>query len=378
LNKPNILLGLTGSVASTLGSKLLEKLNEVGNVIVVQTERSKNFVKIEDLVRVGAHGIYHDNDEWAGGYEKGDEVLHIKLRKWADVMVVAPLSANTLAKVANGISDNLLTSILRAWDMKKPCVFAPAMNTLMWEHPATAKHIATLKEWFEDLNIVQPCVKTLACGDNGVGAMADVSAIQQAAKQATDPWFPLGRLVHEPGVANPCSGIPVAGHPGSFGYKRTWYTHPGVDLYTWQNARVKSMEPGVVVAIDRFTGAKVQSDWWLDTWAVAVEGRSGVILYGEIEPRAGLKVGDRVARCDTIGFVTPVLRPEKLRPDIPGHSCSMLHLELYRKGHHEICPGWDLDKPQPEYLLDPTELLSSAAGAPETRLTYTPPEAKEK
>jgi len=65
-------------------------------------------------------------------------VLHIDLAKWADIFVIAPCSANTLAKLAYGICDNLLTSVARAWDADRPLVIAPAMNTHMWTHPHTA------------------------------------------------------------------------------------------------------------------------------------------------------------------------------------------------------------------------------------------------
>ncbi|CAI9734112.1 phosphopantothenoylcysteine decarboxylase isoform X2 [Octopus vulgaris] len=95
----------------------------------------------------------------------GDPILHIELRRWADIMVICPLDANTLAKIANGLCDNLLTCIVRAWDQKKPLLFAPAMNTLMWEHVITKKQIETLTG-FGYIEI--PCVaKKLACADVG-------------------------------------------------------------------------------------------------------------------------------------------------------------------------------------------------------------------
>ena len=123
-----------------------------------------------------------DEDEWRSWREKGDPVLHIDLRKWADMMLVAPLSANTLAKVANGMCDNLVTCVARAWDFKgapdnleKPLVVAPAMNTCMWEHPITEKQLKAL----DDLGvwIVPPQSKTLACGDVGMGAMASTDVL---------------------------------------------------------------------------------------------------------------------------------------------------------------------------------------------------------
>lgn len=96
-------------------------------------------------------------------------------------MVIAPLDANTMAKIANGLCDNLLTCTVRAWDMKKPLLFCPAMNTFMWEHPITSSHVEQL------VNIgythVPPIRKTLACGDTGIGAMAEVETIVSLVKE---------------------------------------------------------------------------------------------------------------------------------------------------------------------------------------------------
>lgn len=119
-----------------------------------------------------------------------DSVLHIDLRNWADICIVAPLSAHTLGKIANGLCDDLLTCILRAWDFRltKPIVLAPAMNTAMWEHPLTNMHLDTVKSFAREggegaVVVVQPVAKTLACGDVGVGAMADLDDIISTAKQ---------------------------------------------------------------------------------------------------------------------------------------------------------------------------------------------------
>ena len=88
---------------------------------------------------------------------------------------LAPLDANTLAKVANGMCDNLLTSICRAWDFQKPIIFAPAMNTLMWEHPITDTQIKTLTTW--GYTEIPPIEKILMCKDKGKGAMAEPDTI---------------------------------------------------------------------------------------------------------------------------------------------------------------------------------------------------------
>ena len=90
-----------------------------------------------------------DEDEWPGRdegrrWQRDEDVLHIELRRWADVLLIAPLDANTLAKLANGLADNCLTCVWRAWEPGRPVVLAPAMNTLMWQHPATGRHLRQL------------------------------------------------------------------------------------------------------------------------------------------------------------------------------------------------------------------------------------------
>ncbi|KAH7146020.1 flavoprotein [Dactylonectria macrodidyma] len=126
--------------------------------------------------------VYTDASEWAMPWKCGAPILHIALRKWADVLVIAPLTANTMAKMVNGMCDNLLTSVVRAWDatgtvdgVKKKIVVAPSMNTAMWQHPVTSKQIKTLEEewggengWIE---VLRPIEKELACGDVEEGAM---------------------------------------------------------------------------------------------------------------------------------------------------------------------------------------------------------------
>jgi phosphopantothenoylcysteine decarboxylase len=183
-----ILLGITGSVAATLTPKIHKDLSKLGDIKVVVTERGRYFTKYpfnvlkEDFSNTYPIDVFFDSNEWIWE-KKGDPVLHITLRDWADVLVIAPLSANTLGKMANGICDNLLTSIYRAWDMQKPLVIAPAMNTHMWNHPATKECLLKLYSWhMSKLHIVDPVEKELACGTTGIGAMADVSVITNVVK----------------------------------------------------------------------------------------------------------------------------------------------------------------------------------------------------
>lgn len=105
--------------------------------------------------------IYVDESEWAKPWERNDPILHIELRRWSDLMVIAPLSANMLAKIVGGMADGLLASVVRAWDttglidgpgaetgvpVRKRIVVAPAMNTAMWRQPITARQIRILEE----------------------------------------------------------------------------------------------------------------------------------------------------------------------------------------------------------------------------------------
>ncbi|XP_041574423.2 phosphopantothenoylcysteine decarboxylase isoform X2 [Taeniopygia guttata] len=146
-------------------------------VKVVTTERAKHFYNAQEIPVT----LYGDEEEWQLWKGRSDPVLHIELRRWADLMVVAPLDANTLGKVANGICDNLLTCVIRAWDLSKPLLFCPAMNTAMWEHPITAHQVEQLKGFgYTEI----PCVvKKLVCGDEGRGAMAEVWTIVERVKR---------------------------------------------------------------------------------------------------------------------------------------------------------------------------------------------------
>jgi phosphopantothenoylcysteine decarboxylase len=199
-----IVLGVTGSVAALRTPALATALQRAGHdVRIVATEPSLYFFDRDDPA-VAAR-LFRDRDEWPGeSYARGDPVLHIEFRNWADLLVVAPLDANTLGKFALGLCDNFLTCLFRAWDFAKPVVLAPAMNTLMWDHPATLRHLRQLLEDRGDggqparftldeapglfarhapqIILVPPQTKRLACGDIGLGAMAEVVAIAEAVR----------------------------------------------------------------------------------------------------------------------------------------------------------------------------------------------------
>lgn len=199
----NILLGVTGSVAALKTPLLYETLRRSGHAVkVVATQASLYFFNPADIPRPS---LVFDDDEWPGRdegrrWQRDDDVLHIQLRRWADILLSAPLDANTLAKLANGLADNCLTCVWRAWEPGRPVMLAPAMNTLMWQHPATGRHLRqiaadmgamppgeltldVLTDWINShcprLRIIAPEDRRLACGDVGIGAMAAVETIAE-------------------------------------------------------------------------------------------------------------------------------------------------------------------------------------------------------
>ncbi len=196
--KHHVLLGASGSVATIKLPLVAQMLSRHPNVSIriILTKSAEEFLQgqsaeqptLQSLAALPAvDGIYRDEDEWARPWVRGNKILHIELRRWAHVLLLAPLSANSLAKMVNGVSDGLLLSVVRAWDttglvdMKQKRIFvAPAMNTAMWRHPITKKQIAILEdEWGDsELNpgwvtVLRPVEKELACGDIGDGAMMD-------------------------------------------------------------------------------------------------------------------------------------------------------------------------------------------------------------
>lgn len=140
--------------------------------------------------------------------------------------------------------------------------------------------------------------------------------------------------------------------PGRFAAVRKHDVHTGVDLYALVGSQVVAVEDGIVVAIENFTGPAAGSPWWLDTKAVLVEGSSGVVCYGEVDP--SVRVDELVRRGSLVGRVLEVLRRDKGRPR------SMLHVELYEVGVRTTVV-WALGQERPAGLLDPTEFLESSA-----------------
>uniref|UniRef100_A0A7S4UE47 Flavoprotein domain-containing protein n=1 Tax=Guillardia theta TaxID=55529 RepID=A0A7S4UE47_GUITH len=193
--KPRIVIAASGSVATVKVPQLaLALAKEVGGeeqVKVVVTSSARRMLALcarydSNMWRKFCESrieVLEDDDEW-NGYDnlRTDKVVHIELRRWADCLLLAPCSANTIGKVALGLSDNLVTCIARAWDPAKTILVAPAMNTIMWEHPATCSHLKRLEEW--GYRVIPPATKILACNEKGAGALAEVDEIVAQTKMA--------------------------------------------------------------------------------------------------------------------------------------------------------------------------------------------------
>ncbi|KAF2491144.1 phosphopantothenoylcysteine decarboxylase [Lophium mytilinum] len=203
--KYHMLLCASGSVATIKIPVIVAALGRYRNISIriILTKSATAFLAGQSTEQPDLHtistspyvdGIYEDEDEWKQPWVRGNKILHIELRRWADIMVVAPLSANSLAKIAGGLCDNLLLSTIRAWDTtgeldlvrhgleKKVIVVAPAMNTAMWKQPITALHVKLLEnDWGVDnggwIQVLRPAEKELACGDTGIGAMTNFQEI---------------------------------------------------------------------------------------------------------------------------------------------------------------------------------------------------------
>lgn len=146
--------------------------------------------------------------------------------------------------------------------------------------------------------------------------------------------------------------VPVGHHFGSFGARRKYSIHCGIDIYADEGTPIYAIEDGKIVEVRWFTGAHVGTDWWLPTRCVSVEGNTGVIVYGEITEMSHLEEGAEVNQSEHLGNVTRVLRHDKGKP------LSMLHVQLLEHGYvDEEIPSWKLEESQPKGLLDPTEIL---------------------
>ncbi|MEU9106497.1 bifunctional phosphopantothenoylcysteine decarboxylase/phosphopantothenate--cysteine ligase CoaBC [Streptomyces xanthophaeus] len=168
MGKPKVVLGVSGGIAAYKACELLRRLTESGHEVrVVPTAASLNFVG--EATWAALSGNPASTEVW----ETVHEVPHVRIGQSADLVVVAPATADMLAKAAHGLADDLLTNTLLT--ARCPVVFAPAMHTEMWEHPATQENVATLRR--RGAVVIEPAVGRLTGKDTGKGRLPDPEEI---------------------------------------------------------------------------------------------------------------------------------------------------------------------------------------------------------
>ena len=173
LTGKEIVLGVTGGIAAYKAAEVVSRLRKMGaSVHVIMTENARQFITPLTLETLSGNPVVHDTFERPATWE----VEHIALAKRAEVFVIAPATANILAKMACGIADDMLSTTVLA--TKAPVLVAPAMNTGMWTAPATRQNVETLRQ--RGVCFVGPEAGFLACGDEGSGRMSEPAAIVEA------------------------------------------------------------------------------------------------------------------------------------------------------------------------------------------------------
>ncbi|WP_327266694.1 bifunctional phosphopantothenoylcysteine decarboxylase/phosphopantothenate--cysteine ligase CoaBC [Streptomyces sp. NBC_01232] len=186
MEKPKVVLGVSGGIAAYKACELLRRLTESGHdVRVVPTAASLNFVG--EATWSALSGNPASTEVW----ESVHEVPHVRIGQSADLVVVAPATADMLAKAAHGLADDLLTNTLLT--ARCPVVFAPAMHTEMWEHPATQENVATLRR--RGALVIEPAVGRLTGKDTGKGRLPDPDEIFEVCRRV------LARGAAEPDLA---------------------------------------------------------------------------------------------------------------------------------------------------------------------------------
>ncbi|WP_263419796.1 bifunctional phosphopantothenoylcysteine decarboxylase/phosphopantothenate--cysteine ligase CoaBC [Terriglobus albidus] len=185
----NVLLGVCGGIAAYKAAELLRELQRQGaEVQVVLTQGAEKFVTPLTFAALSGRQVLSSLwtpavSEIAGEQPQPFGIEHIDIAQWADVLVIAPATAHVLAKLANGMADDLLSTIALAATV--PVVVAPAMNVNMWRHPATQENLEKLR--VRGVSIVEPASGELACGMVGEGRLAEIPEIVSATLHAANP-----------------------------------------------------------------------------------------------------------------------------------------------------------------------------------------------
>ena len=271
-----ILLVIGGGIAAFKALDLIRRVREQGaEVVPVLTRAAEAFVTPLSVSALAAHKVHRDLFDLTEEAEMG----HIELSRSADLVVVAPATANLMGKMAGGLADDLASTLLMATD--KPVLLAPAMNVRMWEHPATRRNEASLRA--DGALFVGPEEGPMACGEFGPGRMAEVPDILAAIEAALSdgPLKGVRAIVtsgptHEPidpvrYVANRSSGAQgaaIAAALRDLGAEVAFVTGPaavpppdGVEVVRVETAREMLDAVERALPADLFVGAAAVADW---------------------------------------------------------------------------------------------------------------------
>jgi phosphopantothenoylcysteine decarboxylase/phosphopantothenate--cysteine ligase len=207
----NIVLGVSSGIAAYKSVDLMRNLQRAGHEVrVVMTQNATRFVGPETFAALSGHTVGIDvfGQEFAPGFD------HLEFARFADAMLICPASANTIAALAGGFADGLLTTSALAFD--GPLILAPAMNTKMWQHPATQDNLATLAG--RGVHIIPPEVGVLADGDTGPGRLPELEVIADAVDRviaADRPLRGLSMLITAGGTREPIDAVRYVGNRSS-------------------------------------------------------------------------------------------------------------------------------------------------------------------
>ncbi|MCK6443065.1 bifunctional phosphopantothenoylcysteine decarboxylase/phosphopantothenate--cysteine ligase CoaBC [Elstera cyanobacteriorum] len=280
LSGKRLLLIIGGGIAAYKVLELIRRLRDRGvDVRCVLTKAGAEFVTPLSVAALSENKVYQDLFSLTDESEMG----HIRLSREADLVLVAPATANLIAKMAAGIADDLATTALLATD--KPVLIAPAMNTHMWQHAATQANVATLIA--RGITVIGPAAGDLACGEVGSGRLVEVPGLLAALEEAFHQHQPLPSLVgkhaivtsgptHEPidpvrYIANRSSGKQghaIAAALAAAGMRVTLVSGPtqepvpaGVDFKPIESAQQMLAAVDAALPADLFVGAAAVADW---------------------------------------------------------------------------------------------------------------------
>lgn len=279
MNGKNILLIISGGIAAVKTPDLIRKLTQAGaRVIPVLTRSGAQFITPLSIAALAGSKVYIDLFDLTDEAEMG----HIELSRSADLILVAPATAHIMAKMAQGLADDLASTLLLATDT--PVMIAPSMNVRMWDHAATQRNLTTLQG--DGVRMIGPNEGEMACGEFGFGRMAEVPEILQALTRHFEKGPLSGRHVlvtsgptHEPidpvrYIANRSSGAQgtaLAEALRDLGARVSFVTGPadfdvptGVDVHRVQTAQEMLATVQAILPVDAAVFAAAVADWRME------------------------------------------------------------------------------------------------------------------